>query len=150
MTPRNIRVKQEATQSGLDYTNLSRISYLIADKNSFTRSLLNQTLRNFSATDVRETADFAIAMNMIRERPPEIVFLNLGADQIDGQNFLKALRRFTDETSYIPAITLSQFACAEEISIAVALGADSCIAIPFSVATIEAHLIKILKDGKRR
>lgn len=138
-------VTQAALRRAKNYTDLSRISYLVADQSKFTRDLLNQALRNFSATDVREAPDFTTALNMIRERLPEVIFLGLDENWVDVQKFLKALRNATRPLPYIPTIILSHSASAEDVVIAIALGADDYITVPFSVATVETHLLTVLK-----
>jgi CheY-like chemotaxis protein len=136
-----------ALQDEPNHVDLSCVPYLIADRNRFTRNLLSQALRNFSAVDVRKTSDFAAALNMTRKRPPAVTFIGLSADWTDELNFLRALRHTNRAGPYIPAIMVANPACTEEIAIAIALGADSCITAPFCVATVEAHLVKLLKDG---
>ena len=142
-------MKPEIAQGGSDYVDLSHVTYLVADKSHFTRDLLHRTLRNFSATDIRTASGFGTALDMIAERPPEIIFTSLSADQAAARDFLKTLRRTaSNASSHIPVIAISQSACAEEV--AIALGAESCITVPFSVAMVETHLIRALEGVRHR
>jgi CheY-like chemotaxis protein len=138
---------QTALQRGPSHVDLSCVPYLIVDRNRFTRKLLSQVLRNFSAVDVRKTSDFTAALNMTRKRAPAVAFIGLSADWTDELNFLRALRRTGRAAPCIPAIMIADPACTEGIAIATALGADDYITVPFCVATVEAHLVKLLKDG---
>ncbi len=135
--------------SKANYIDLSRVSYLIADRNWVTRNILMRVLRNFSATDVRETSTTRIALDMIVARPPEIIFLGLVPGRTDEIDFLKTLRQSGNASFvYIPTIVLFEAACAKQAATAVGLGADSSIIVPFSAATIEAHLLRVLGDHR--
>ncbi|MEI9929913.1 MAG: response regulator [Rhizomicrobium sp.] len=134
-----------------NFINLSRVSYLIADKIRINRMLLVRALRNFSASDVREADDIKPALAMIYERPPDIVLLGVAMGQTEKVEFLKGIRDAAKSLSVnIPCVAISDAVCSEDGACTICLGADSHISIPFSIATLEAHLIKVLKDRQPR
>jgi DNA-binding NtrC family response regulator len=136
-------------QRKTDFIDLSLVSYLIVDRSASVRDSLAKTLRNFSATDVRETPNVEVAEAMIRDRLPEIIFLGLASGRTGEIDFLRALRRGANPPSrYIPAIILYEAVCVEETAAAIRLGADGFIAIPFSLAIVEANLLKVLHDSR--
>ena len=132
------------TQSGGRFTDLSRLRYLIVGKNGFNRGLLIRTLRNFSATDIRETSDIDFALDMIRTLPPDVIFLDVVSSREDELRLLQVLHESTWHT-HIPTIILSESAHLGKVITAIGLGADSYIAMPYSAETVETHLLKVLK-----
>ena len=140
-------MKPGSASSKSNFINLSRVSYLIVDKISINRMLFVRALRNFSALDVREADDTEPALTMIYERPPDIVLLGVAMGQTEKAEFLKGIRNAAKALSlYIPCVAISDAACSEDGACAICSDADSHIAIPFSIAVMEAHLIKVLKN----
>lgn len=120
---------------------LNRISYLIAGGSGHMRSVLLRALRNFSAVDVREAPNLNTAIEMSRARRPGMVLLGLGASPAEELDFLRRING-NQTRSHIPIVVVSG---ATEIDVvAMELGANSLIHMPFSIAAIEAHLLKAL------
>lgn len=64
---------------------------LVVDDHEQVRAVLTEILRDDAHT-VRQAADGTSALALARERPPDIVFLDLQMPDMDGLDVLRALR----------------------------------------------------------
>lgn len=86
--------------------------------------------------DVETAADGRSALQVVDERMPDVVLLDLGLPDIDGIGVLQRLRAFTD----VPVIVVSARSEPDDKVEALDLGADDFITKPFSIEELLARI----------
>ena len=86
--------------------------------------------------DVETAADGRSALQVVDERMPDVVLLDLGLPDIDGTGVLQRLRAFTD----VPVIVVSARSEPDDKVEALDLGADDFITKPFSIEELLARI----------
>lgn len=86
--------------------------------------------------EVETAADGRSALQIVDERMPDVILLDLGLPDIDGINVLKRLRGFTK----VPVIVVSARSEADDKVEALDLGADDFITKPFSIEELLARV----------
>lgn len=85
------------------------------------------------------------ALDLARQRAPDLMILDLGLPDMDGKAVIEALRRETD----LPIIVLSAQDQEMEKIMALDLGADDFVAKPFAVGELLARLRVCLRPARR-
>lgn len=86
--------------------------------------------------DVETAADGRSALQIVDERMPDVVLLDLGLPDIGGISVLKQLRSFTD----VPVIVVSARSDPDDKVEALDLGADDFVTKPFSIEELLARV----------
>ncbi len=86
--------------------------------------------------DVETAADGRSALQIVDERMPDVVLLDLGLPDMDGISVLKQLRSFTQ----VPVIVVSARSEPDDKVEALDLGADDFITKPFSIEELLARV----------
>lgn len=86
--------------------------------------------------DVETAADGRSALQIVDERMPDVILLDLGLPDIDGIRVLKQLRGF----SQVPVIVVSARSDPDDKVEALDLGADDFITKPFSIEELLARI----------
>lgn len=86
--------------------------------------------------DVETAADGRSALQIVDERMPDVVLLDLGLPDIDGISVLKQLRSFTE----VPVIVVSARSDPDDKVEALDLGADDFMTKPFSIEELLARV----------
>jgi len=88
------------------------------------------------------------ALTAIRERPPDLVILDLMLPQVDGLEICRILRS-DKKTAAIPIIMLTARADESERIVGLELGADDYLAKPFSPNELVARVRALLRRAHR-
>ncbi len=86
--------------------------------------------------DVETAADGRSALQVVDERMPDVVLLDLGLPDLDGTSVLRRLRTFTQ----VPVIVVSARSEPDDKVEALDLGADDFITKPFAVEELLARI----------
>lgn len=86
--------------------------------------------------DVETAADGRSALQVVDERMPDVVLLDLGLPDIDGISVLQQLRSFTQ----VPVIVVSARSEPDDKVEALDLGADDFVTKPFSIEELLARV----------
>lgn len=108
---------------------------LVIDDEIQIRRLLRLTLEN-AGYKVLDAATGQEGLTEAAQRRPDVVILDLGLPDIDGQHVLKRLR----EWSHVPVVVLSVRDGEEDVVAALDHGADDYMTKPFSAAELLARL----------
>ncbi|MBN9559690.1 MAG: response regulator [Alphaproteobacteria bacterium] len=95
---------------------------------------------------VEQATDAANGLRLAASRAPEVILLDLGLPDLDGQEVLRRLRGF----SAVPAIVLSARDREAEKIAALDAGADDYVEKPFGVGELLARIRAALRHARSR
>lgn len=122
-------------------------SVLIAEDDEDIANLLAHSLRKAGfTTEVRTSGDQVLAR--VRERPPDLLLLDVMLPGLDGRDICRALRS-APETAAIPIIMVTARAEESERIAGLELGADDYITKPFSPNEVVARVRALLRRSTR-
>ena len=120
---------------------------MIEDEESISAPLADALRREGWDTDVAATGEGGL--ESARERPPDLVLLDLMLPDIDGRDVCRALRA----ESSVPIIMLTARGLETDKVVGLELGADDYVVKPFSIAELIARMRAVLRrsvtGGKR-
>ena len=106
---------------------------------------MNLDLEGFDA----QTAESGrIALEVARERPPDLILLDVMMPELDGLTVLRRLRS-SPATSSIPVVLLTAKALAEDRVRGLDLGADDYITKPFDIEELLARVKAVLRRAQQ-
>ena len=111
---------------------------LIVDDSAGNRSLVRAMLKA-DGYELSDAADGASALQMIMERKPDLVLLDLMMPIVDGFTVIKRLRADV-RTAGLPIIVLTAMAEAEAQVQSLELGADDYMAKPFDPKVLRSRV----------
>ena len=119
---------------------MHRTNILIVDDEPATLKLLYANLKT-EGYDMLSAMDGAEALNVIEEKMPDLVVLDIMMPKIDGFEVLRRVR----EWSQLPIIVLSARGDDEDKIKCLNMGADDYISKPFSVGELLARIRTVLR-----
>jgi two-component system chemotaxis response regulator CheY len=124
--------------------NTSDLKFLIVDDFSTMRRIVRGLLKEMGCNNADEAEDGAVALNMLRSQRYDFVVSDINMPNMNGFDLLKAIK--TDESlKYLPVLMVTAEARKEDIVLAAQSGAAGYIVKPFTKATLEEKLQKILQ-----
>lgn len=108
---------------------------LVVDDDPAMRRTLRINLRARDY-DVEEAADGRSALQIVDERMPDVILLDLGLPDLDGVSVLRRLREFTQ----VPVIVVSARTESDDKVEALDLGADDFVTKPFAIEELLARI----------
>ena len=120
------------------------LKFLVVDDFSTMRRIVRNLLKELGFTNVDEAEDGAVALSKLREGGFEVVVSDWNMPNMDGLTLLQTMRADAELKS-LPFLMITTEAKKENIAAAVQAGASSCIAKPFTAATLQEKLDKIFE-----
>jgi two-component system chemotaxis response regulator CheY len=118
------------------------LRFLVVDDFPTMRKIVRNLLKELGFTNVDEAEDGAAAMAKLREGNFEFVVSDWNMPNMDGLTLLQAVRA-DEQLKTLPFLMITAEAKKENVRAAVQAGASSCIAKPFTAATLQEKLDKI-------
>lgn len=118
------------------------MSILIIEDDSQIRKFLRISLEA-NGFDVTEARLAEHGLSMCAERAPDLVVLDLGLPDLDGQEVIQRLREWSD----VPVIVLSVRSDDAEKVAALDTGADDYVTKPFSITELMARIRTLLRKA---
>ncbi|MDA8256014.1 MAG: chemotaxis response regulator CheY [Betaproteobacteria bacterium] len=122
----------------------SSLKFLVVDDFATMRRIVRNLLKELGFTNVEEAEDGAVALTKLRQGGFEVVVSDWNMPNMDGLTLLQAVRADAELKS-LPFLMITAEAKKENIAAAVQAGASSCIAKPFTAATLQDKLDKIFE-----
>ena len=120
------------------------LKFLIVDDFSTMRRIVRGLLKEMGCNNAEEAEDGAIALGMLKQQPFDFVVSDINMPNMNGFDFLRAVR--ADETlKHIPVLMVTAEARKEDIVRAAQEGAAGYIVKPFTKATLEEKVQKIVQ-----
>ena len=124
-------------------TDLS-MRILVVDDFSTMRRIVRQLLKEIGFTNIEEAEDGAMALSKLRMEPFAFVVSDWNMPNMTGIDLLRAIRG-DDSLKHLPVLMVTAEARKENIIEAAQAGASGYIVKPFTAATLDETLKKILK-----
>ena len=125
-------------------SNPTDLKFLIVDDFSTMRRIVRGLLKEMGCNNAEEAEDGAVALNMLKNSKFDFVVSDINMPNMNGFELLKAIK--AEETlRHLPVLMVTAEARKEDIVLAAQSGAAGYIVKPFSKATLEEKVQRILQ-----
>lgn len=125
-------------------SNPTDLKFLIVDDFSTMRRIIRGLLKEMGCLQADEAEDGAIALNMLRAQKFDFVVCDINMPNMNGFDLLKAIKA-DDTLKHLPVLMVTAEARKEDIVLAAQSGAAGYIVKPFTKATLEEKVQKIMQ-----
>jgi len=120
------------------------LKFLIVDDFSTMRRIVRGLLKEMGCNNADEAEDGAVALNMLKANRYDFVVSDINMPNMNGFDLLKAMKA-EDSLKHIPVLMVTAEARKEDIVLAAQTGAAGYIVKPFTKATLEEKVQKIMQ-----
>ncbi|BAL95049.1 chemotaxis response regulator CheY [Rubrivivax gelatinosus] len=124
--------------------NPSDLKFLIVDDFSTMRRIVRGLLKEMGCNNADEAEDGVVALNMLRASKYDFVVSDINMPNMNGFELLKSIKA-DGSLKHIPVLMVTAEARKEDIVLAAQSGAAGYIVKPFTKATLEEKVQKILQ-----
>ena len=121
----------------------SDLKFLIVDDFSTMRRIVRGLLKEMGYNNAEEAEDGVVALNMLKSGKYDFVVSDINMPNMNGFDLLKAMKS-DDSLKHIPVLMVTAEARKEDIVLAAQTGAAGYIVKPFTKATLEEKVTKIM------
>jgi two-component system chemotaxis response regulator CheY len=125
-------------------SNPTDMHFLIVDDFSTMRRIVRGLLKEIGYTNADEAEDGAVALNMLRNAKYDFVVSDINMPVMNGFELLSAVKA-DDTLKHLPVLMVTAEARKEDIVRAAKDGAAGYIVKPFTKATLEEKVQKIMQ-----
>ncbi|MBK7613699.1 MAG: chemotaxis response regulator CheY [Vitreoscilla sp.] len=125
-------------------SNPSDLKFLVVDDFSTMRRIVRGLLKEMGCNNVDEAEDGQVALNMLKSNHFDFVVSDINMPNMNGFDLLKAVKA-DPALKHLPVLMVTAEARKEDIVLAAQTGAAGYIVKPFTKATLEEKLQKILQ-----
>lgn len=120
------------------------MKFLIVDDFSTMRRIVRGLLKELGYNNAEEAEDGNVALQMLKNAPFDFVVSDINMPNMNGFELLKAIKS-DDTLKHIPVLMVTAEARKEDIVLAAQSGAAGYIVKPFTKATLEEKVQKIMQ-----
>ena len=120
------------------------MKFLIVDDFSTMRRIVRGLLKEIGYNNAEEAEDGVIALNMLKNSKFDFVVSDINMPNMDGFGLLTAIKK-EDSLKHLPVLMVTAEARKEDIVRAAQEGAADYIVKPFTKATLEEKVTKIMQ-----
>ncbi len=120
------------------------MKFLIVDDFSTMRRIVRGLLKEIGYMNADEAEDGAVALSMLQNHRYDFVVSDINMPNMTGFDLLKAIKDDPNLNS-LPVLMVTAEARKEDILLAAQIGASGYIVKPFTKATLEEKVIKIMQ-----
>ena len=125
-------------------SNPSDLKFLIVDDFSTMRRIVRGLLKEMGCNNAEEAEDGAVALGMLKASRYDFVVSDINMPNMNGFDLLKAIKA-DDTLKHLPVLMVTAEARKEDIVRAAQDGAAGYIVKPFTKATLEEKVQKIMQ-----
>ena len=125
-------------------SNPSHLKFLIVDDFSTMRRIVRGLLEEMGCNNADEAEDGAVALGMLKAQKYDFVVSDINMPNMNGFDLLKAVKA-DDSLKHLPVLMVTAEARKEDIVLAAQSGAAGYIVKPFTKATLEEKVQKIMQ-----
>ena len=122
----------------------SDLKFLVVDDFSTMRRIVRGLLKEMGCNNVDEAEDGAVALQMLKCNHYDFVVSDINMPNMNGFDLLKAVKAEAS-LKHIPVLMVTAEARKEDILLAAQSGAAGYVVKPFTKATLEEKITKILQ-----
>ena len=123
--------------------NITDLKFLIVDDFSTMRRIVRGLLKEMGCNHAEEAEDGVVALSLLKNGKFDFVVSDINMPNMNGFDLLKAIKA-DDHLKHLPVLMVTAEARKEDILLAAHNGAAGYIVKPFTKATLEEKLQKIL------
>ncbi|TDM08984.1 MAG: chemotaxis protein CheY [Ideonella sp. MAG2] len=120
------------------------LKFLVVDDFSTMRRIVRGLLKEMGCNNTEEAEDGAVALNMLKTNKYDFVVSDINMPNMNGFELLKAIKA-EDSLKHLPVLMVTAEARKEDIVLAAQIGAAGYIVKPFTKATLEEKVTKIMQ-----
>ena len=120
------------------------MKFLIVDDFSTMRRIIRGLLKEMGCNNADEAEDGVVALNMLRQGKYDFVVSDINMPNMNGFDLLQAVKA-DDTLKHIPVLLVTAEARKEDIVLAAQAGAAGYIVKPFTKATLEEKVQKVMQ-----
>jgi len=120
------------------------LKFLIVDDFSTMRRIVRGLLKEMGCHNADEAEDGAVALSMLKAQKYDFVVSDINMPNMTGFDLLKAVKA-DDNLKHLPMLMVTAEARKEDIVLAAQSGAAGYIVKPFTKATLEEKVQKIIQ-----
>jgi two-component system, chemotaxis family, chemotaxis protein CheY len=124
--------------------NTTDLKFLVVDDFSTMRRIVKGLLKEMGCNNADEAEDGSIALQMLKQGNYDFVVSDINMPNMNGFDLLKAIKA-DDNLKRLPVLMVTAEARKEDIVLAAQNGAAGYIVKPFTKATLEEKVQKILQ-----
>ena len=124
-------------------SNPTALKFLVVDDFSTMRRIVRGLLKEMGCNNVEEAEDGAVALTMLKAQKFDFVVSDINMPNMTGFDLLKAVKGEAS-LKHLPILMVTAEARKEDIVLAAQSGAAGYIVKPFTKATLEEKVQKIL------
>ncbi len=125
-------------------SNPSDLRFLVVDDFSTMRRIVRGLLREMGCNNVEEAEDGVVALQMVKTSRFDFVVSDINMPNMNGFDLLRAMKA-EPSLKHIPVLMVTAEARKEDIVMAAQSGAAGYVVKPFTKATLEEKISKILQ-----
>ena len=125
-------------------TTSTDLRFLVVDDFSTMRRIVRGLLKEMGCNNVEEAEDGAVALHMLKGGRFDFVVSDINMPNMNGFDLLKA-NKADDQLRHLPVLMVTAEARKEDIVQAAQSGAAGYIVKPFTKATLEEKVTKIMQ-----
>jgi len=125
-------------------TTPADLKFLVVDDFSTMRRIVRGLLKEMGCLNAEEAEDGAVALQMLKSTRFDFVVSDINMPNMNGFDLLKAIKA-DDSLKHLPVLMVTAEARKEDIVLAAQSGAAGYIVKPFTKATLEEKVQKILQ-----
>jgi two-component system chemotaxis response regulator CheY len=122
----------------------TQLKFLVVDDFSTMRRIVRGLLKEIGCNNVTEAEDGAVALELLRGQRFDFVVSDINMPNMNGFELLKAIKA-EEGLRHLPVLMVTAEARKEDIVLAAQSGAAGYIVKPFSKATLEEKVQRILQ-----
>jgi two-component system chemotaxis response regulator CheY len=127
-----------------DMSNPTDLKFLVVDDFSTMRRIVRGLLKEMGCNNVEEAEDGQVALSMLKGTKFDFVVSDINMPNMNGFDLLKAIKA-DDSLKHLPVLMVTAEARKEDIVLAAQSGAAGYIVKPFTKATLEEKVQKIMQ-----
>ncbi|MEK8048921.1 chemotaxis response regulator CheY [Ideonella sp. DXS22W] len=124
--------------------NPADLKFLIVDDFNTMRRIVRGLLKEMGANNADEAEDGAVALQMLKNARYDFVVSDINMPNMNGFDLLKAVKA-DPALKHIPVLMVTAEARKEDILLAAQSGAAGYVVKPFTKATLEEKVTKIMQ-----
>ena len=125
-------------------SNTTALKFLVVDDFSTMRRIVRGLLKEMGCNNAEEAEDGAVALAMLQAQKFDFVVSDIEMPNMNGFDLLKAVKA-DDSLKHIPVLLITAEARKEDIVLAAQSGAAGYVVKPFTKATLEEKVQKIVE-----